>query len=233
MIDSLICDFPIILVNGKVPLYSHKQCLLTEEIQREDEFEYQQNNNSCAFRHFQPIVAILLIVQISRIFNSQALLQIKAVSYNFIRNQAKSYGKRDFEHRDMSKLKTISGICGQSGHRRKDQILQFSVNSNPEKREVLLEPLIEETKLILVKKHVFASLDVIIHNVFGIFGRSRFGKNVDTTGTVPVLWQKLPKKNKEIVPSPFEWNLGASQIWYEIDVFFGENLSKQLSAAGT
>ena len=58
------------------------------------EFEYWQNNNSSTFRQLRPIMKILLIVQISRIFNSNTILEYEAINYNFDRrSRANSYGR--------------------------------------------------------------------------------------------------------------------------------------------
>ena len=66
-------------------------------------------------------MTIILLVQKPKKFNSNTIVQIQndRKKYFLLRNQANGHGKKEFEHRDTSKL--LFGPFGLSRFRRKDE----------------------------------------------------------------------------------------------------------------
>ena len=79
---------------------------------------------------------------------------------------------------DTLKLSSFSTFCGQSGFKRKDQYRKISIENSFSIREVLLAPLVEKTKLVVMQKNHFENLYAIFNNTLGIFGRSRIGSKI-------------------------------------------------------
>ena len=96
----------------------------------------------------------------------------------------------------------------------KIKMQNFSIGKSFWSRKVLLGPLIEGTKLVVLEEIGFENLYLIIGTNFGIFGRSRIGSENHTHWeSSPGAETKAFLKTKKTAPSPFNSNLGGSRVW--------------------
>ena len=126
----------------------------------------------------------------------------------------------------------------------KIKIQHFSIGKSFWSREVLLGPLIEGTKLVVLEEFEFENLYLIIGTNFGIFGRSRIGSEKQYALRVkPQGRDESFPENKETAPSPFKSNLVGSRVWQNTKLsknskrssihFCRGNLSKKYTATKT
>ena len=78
VIDTSICKLPLYLVYDKKILHLRRQFYIAKELYRIMSLNIDKiKNSSCTFRHFQPTMKILFIVQKSKNFNSNTFVQIE------------------------------------------------------------------------------------------------------------------------------------------------------------
>ena len=103
---------------------------------------------------------------------------------------------------------SFSGILDYQYSDAKTKIHHSSVEKSSSSRYVLLEPLMEEFKLVLVEKHQFENLNKIGINIFGVVGLSRNGRKEETYSLRSQFCTrgKSVPKNKDLAASSFKQN---------------------------
>ena len=112
--------------------------------------------------------------------------------------------KTQFGFTDTSKLSSFQAFLDYQDYDGRIKLHMFSIKKSFSLREVLLEPLMQEVKVLVIEKY-FENLDIIIANIFGNFSRSRIGSKGKTYAIrASAMLAVRDSQKTETVPSSFK-----------------------------